>query len=179
MEKGPKTLDELLQVVPGLSRLRSLNASMLRVLLDRKKKQCTWCGSEVKKPRLNWCGDKCLEEFNMRCSPQSQAREVIERDKGICSICNRDINQQMELFKSAWEEELKKFPSLHSSDRWKAHDSMERKFGGIRGVWMEVDHILPVIEGGGLCGLDNLRLLCAVCHKGETRKLAKRRREAA
>jgi 5-methylcytosine-specific restriction endonuclease McrA len=38
-----------------------------------------------------------------------------------------------------------------------------------------VDHILPVCEGGGLCGLDNLRLLCGTCHKAECDKLARRR----
>lgn len=41
----------------------------------------------------------------------------------------------------------------------------------------EVDHILPVSEGGGGCGLDNLRTLCVCCHRHETRKLAARRAE--
>jgi 5-methylcytosine-specific restriction endonuclease McrA len=28
----------------------------------------------------------------------------------------------------------------------------------------EADHILPVADGGGECGLDNYRLLCRPCH---------------
>ena len=46
-----------------------------------------------------------------------------------------------------------------------------------RHLW-EADHIVPVVEGGGECGLDGLRTLCLRCHKHETRALAKRRAEA-
>ena len=46
---------------------------------------------------------------------------------------------------------------------------------GWRSTLWEVDHTIPVVEGGGSCGLDNLRTLCWRCHKGETRKLAARR----
>ncbi|HUW14746.1 MAG TPA: HNH endonuclease signature motif containing protein [Anaerolineae bacterium] len=36
------------------------------------------------------------------------------------------------------------------------------------------DHIVPVVDGGGACGLDNLRTLCWRCHRSETRKLRRR-----
>ncbi len=42
----------------------------------------------------------------------------------------------------------------------------------------QADHTLPVAEGGGSCGLDNLRTLCTECHRQETTKLAARRAEA-
>lgn len=42
----------------------------------------------------------------------------------------------------------------------------------------EVDHILPLIEGGKLCDPANLRTLCSACHKIETAALAKRRADA-
>ena len=41
----------------------------------------------------------------------------------------------------------------------------------------EVDHIIPVCEGGGSCGLENLRTLCRSCHNAETQALRKRLRE--
>jgi 5-methylcytosine-specific restriction endonuclease McrA len=41
----------------------------------------------------------------------------------------------------------------------------------------EADHIVPVVEGGGSCGLENLRTLCTTCHRLETAKLAARRAE--
>jgi hypothetical protein len=37
-----------------------------------------------------------------------------------------------------------------------------KKFGG--SLW-DADHIVPVKDGGGLCGLDNMRTLCISCHK--------------
>jgi 5-methylcytosine-specific restriction endonuclease McrA len=40
-----------------------------------------------------------------------------------------------------------------------------------------MDHIVPVVEGGGDCGLENLRTLCWACHHRETAALAKRRAE--
>lgn len=40
-------------------------------------------------------------------------------------------------------------------------------------LW-EMDHIIPVSEGGGMCDLSNLRTLCIPCHKRETAALKKR-----
>ena len=41
----------------------------------------------------------------------------------------------------------------------------------------EMDHVVPVVEGGGCCGLENLRVLCPPCHRGVTAQLARRRAE--
>lgn len=49
-----------------------------------------------------------------------------------------------------------------------------RVCGGLRGRW-EMDHIVPVVEGGGACGLENLRTLCPDHHREATAALAKRR----
>jgi 5-methylcytosine-specific restriction endonuclease McrA len=46
-----------------------------------------------------------------------------------------------------------------------------------RSLW-EADHIMPVVEGGGGCGLDNIRTLCVPCHRRETAALAARRAAA-
>ena len=43
-----------------------------------------------------------------------------------------------------------------------------------RSFW-EADHVVAVVEGGGLCGLENLRTLCRPCHKAETLALRARR----
>jgi 5-methylcytosine-specific restriction endonuclease McrA len=42
-----------------------------------------------------------------------------------------------------------------------------------RRLW-EADHTIPVVEGGGDCGPENLRTLCWACHRAETAKLKKR-----
>ena len=44
------------------------------------------------------------------------------------------------------------------------------------GDFWQADHIVAVVEGGGGCGLDNLRTLCTPCHLSETEKLRFRMR---
>jgi 5-methylcytosine-specific restriction enzyme A len=48
--------------------------------------------------------------------------------------------------------------------------------GVVTRTW-QADHIVPVCEGGGECGLDGLRTLCTACHARETAALARRRAE--
>lgn len=45
---------------------------------------------------------------------------------------------------------------------------------GTRADKWEADHIVPVVEGGGLCGLDGYRTLCIPCHKRVTAELRAR-----
>lgn len=40
-----------------------------------------------------------------------------------------------------------------------------------RSLW-DADHIIPVVKGGGGCGLSNLRTLCQPCHKKASKILA-------
>lgn len=162
-------LDDLLRVVPGLRKLRSLNAELLRKLLDRSKGECTWCGGKIPKPRTRWCSDRCVAEFRERCDPSKYVQLVVERDGMVCRECGRDIKQSIEAA------ELEAKQKLPTSGHWEARERIERRHGKARGNWYEVDHIVPVVEGGGLCGLDNLRLVCGACHAVATRKLAGRR----
>lgn len=53
-------------------------------------------------------------------------------------------------------------------------DLRRRGFVAGKAFW-EADHVRPVVEGGGSCGLENLRTLCQVCHLERTRELARRR----
>jgi 5-methylcytosine-specific restriction endonuclease McrA len=39
-----------------------------------------------------------------------------------------------------------------------------------RSLWA-ADHIVPVVEGGGECGLENMRTLCIWCHQKVTAEL--------
>ncbi len=56
---------------------------------------------------------------------------------------------------------------------------VSRGFSGIgsRSLW-DADHIKPVAEGGGLCGLDNYQTLCQACHKAKTAEQARRKAAA-
>lgn len=44
----------------------------------------------------------------------------------------------------------------------------------LRTSWWQADHIVPVVEGGGQCGISNLRTLCERCHRRATKALRKR-----
>lgn len=41
-------------------------------------------------------------------------------------------------------------------------------------LW-QADHIQPVAEGGGACGLENIQTLCTPCHKRKTAEQARRK----
>ncbi len=91
----------------------------------------------------------CSDECWLRNTPAMMRRAVQKRDQGICAICGLDTK------------------TVKSSGG----------YYGTRHKW-EADHILPVSEGGGLCGLDGYRTLCKGagtnnCHgkvSGELRK---------
>jgi 5-methylcytosine-specific restriction endonuclease McrA len=44
-----------------------------------------------------------------------------------------------------------------------------KQFKQRRSLW-EADHLTPVAEGGGECGLDNLITRCIPCHKAKTKE---------
>lgn len=46
---------------------------------------------------------------------------------------------------------------------------------GLQDPCWELDHTVPVCEGGGCCGPEGLRVLCIPCHRATTAALARRR----
>jgi 5-methylcytosine-specific restriction endonuclease McrA len=57
-------------------------------------------------------------------------------------------------------------PEWYSGENRRRVDRVLRKMGfnPHSSLW-EADHIVPVAEGGGACGLENYRTLCVPCHK--------------
>ncbi len=168
------SLDDLLKTIPGLRKARRLSADQIRLLLDRSKGQCTWCGGHVPKGRRTWCSDACVTAFNLRCSPQHQTAFVMKRDGGICRVCGRDTVASEKQYREAWAAVKDQYGYAYSQ-YGKAQLALKAKFGFARGGWREVDHEVPVILGGGLCTVDKLRLVCGCCHAELTAGLAKKR----
>ena len=110
---------------------------------------CRWCRGPVTKPRRTFCSDACVHEWKIRSSPSYVRKEVKKRDRGVCQCCGFDVRAA----ERAWR--LQKPPGTDRAARkaWRA----------ARPRW-EADHIVPVADGGGECGLDNYRLLCRTCH---------------
>jgi 5-methylcytosine-specific restriction enzyme A len=112
---------------------------------------CLQCKGDITELRRStFCSKQCSSDFRLKTDPMHVRFELLKRDGGICAICKKDC------FIDAL-----KFPRT-------------RKARGSGDLW-QADHIVPVIEGGGECGLDNYRTLCTACHKQETAALAKRR----
>jgi hypothetical protein len=172
------TFDELLVQNPALRRLRLLNAETLRSMFGRQRGECTWCGKPVGKGRQTWCSDACTKDFLHRCSPGHAALFVQKRDKDICRLCGVNVKQQKKDFEAAWAIRSKSLAEVgvtHGSVWTAEREKMMKEFGFARGRWHEIDHEIPVVEGGGLCHPDRLRLLCGKCHAAETAELAGRR----
>jgi 5-methylcytosine-specific restriction endonuclease McrA len=69
---------------------------------------------------------------------------------------------------------VRRYGKLKSADQMKQACWTIVQYGAPRGSLWQADHIVPVAEGGGECGLDNLRTLCTPCHKAAIAALRKR-----
>ena len=140
-----------------------------------KPGQCRWCKEDVKRfspSRRTFCCDECVREYKIRSDVGFARGEVYKRDKGICQICGLDCSKFFSGLKRHLkgisyrdkEAEAEKYFLDHGVPyvKWKH-----------RSTFYDADHIKPVVQNGGSCGLDNLRLLCIPCHLGETKKLRK------
>ena len=117
---------------------------------------CRRCSTEVAPPRRTFCSESCVTEWKIRTDPGFAKKKVWERDNGICAECRSD--------------------TLGPARRAKIAVSTRLNWGIKLSPW-DMDHIVPVVEGGGACGLENLRTLCKPCHRSVTAALARRRAE--
>lgn len=110
----------------------------------------------------------------MRSNPGYARKQVFKRDRGVCALCGLDtVTEEQWLalaVNAAWHT---------GPDAWAAaKEEFARVLGtpyGRRyhGSYWDADHIVPVSQDGGGCGLDNYRTLCLLCHKAVTAKLRK------
>ena len=125
---------------------------------------CRWCMGKVKPPKRTFCSPECVHQYKLRSNWTYCKRFVAKRDKYICQICRVDCRA------------LKKvLQSLPPKARLKEAERLGISQHRLQGkVLYDIDHIVPVVEGGGMTGPEGLRLLCIPCHKRETNKLRKR-----
>lgn len=95
-----------------------------------------------------------------------------QRDKGVCALCGVDtvaLKEEYETIRARLKQShTYQFQEGETADFLKAHGI---PWGRTSSDWWDADHITPVIEGGGECGLDNYRTLCIPCHKKVTKEL--------
>ena len=124
---------------------------------------CRWCSLEVPRGRYTFCSDFCVHEWKLRTQPAYLREQVLKRDGGICASCRADTIAAARALRYA-----------RGSKRSQllAHWGLVRR--SRKSLW-DADHIVPVIEGGGECDLDNIRTLCLRCHRAATVELRLRR----
>jgi len=122
---------------------------------DAGEPVCRWCRTIVRPPRRTFCSDACVHEWKIRSNPGYVRRQVWARDRGTCRACGFDV-------KSAERRWKREKPPANSR-------AARRSWREARPRW-EADHILPVADGGGECGLENYRLLCHECHCAVTKQ---------
>jgi 5-methylcytosine-specific restriction enzyme A len=126
---------------------------------------CRNCGTEVPRGRRSFCGDPCVEAWVVKTNPTRMRRVVFRRDHGVCAVCGFDTTQL--------SSEFQRLKTWHEQRDWYAANGIPK---GRREFW-DADHVVPVVEGGGECGIENIRTLCLPCHRAETAKLMARRAE--
>lgn len=125
-----------------------------------------------------YCSVACRERFLIAGGGDYARRLVKRRDKGICAVCGIDCLWLEQVRRTVWHDD-----AINSKPVWNDRsEEAERLRKAVRrfrrlGEW-QADHIKPVVEGGGECGLENLRTLCWECHNRETAALARRRAAA-
>ncbi len=116
---------------------------------------CRWCGEAIlygpgpKEGRVDlrrrW-HPECVDDYNAT-DPRELRRRIRKRDRGVCRACGLDTN--------ALKRQVK--------GRGRAAKLRELGFPRRRSLW-ELDHIVPLIEGGGH-DPSNLQTLCVPCHR--------------
>jgi len=113
------------------------------------KKLCKVCSKQLPKRRSSYCSDECW----LRNTPSMIRSAVARRDKAICTLCQIQCRSS----------EIARY----------GYGTAEYELNRKRPNW-QADHIVPVAEGGGLCGLEGYRTLCSKCHGKSSGELRKR-----
>ena len=149
---------------------------------------CRECRNECPGARRTFCSKECVHEWKCRTDRTYQRQQVLKRDKGICADCGHDCVADEEEYRShkwlalgskkdpktghwvyATSEEVEGAKTAMATIRERNQAKSHRM------TFWDMDHKIPVIEGGGGCGLENLETCCIPCHKKRTKALAKRR----
>lgn len=139
----------------------------------KEHKLCRWCGKDVNRfspKRRTFCSDECVHEYKIRASSSYVRAYIAKRDKHTCQICGlkcRGFLKRMRTFVGLAVGDAKR----KKEEQWFSKHGMAWVNTNRRSTFYDIDHIVPVSEGAGQCGEDNLRLLCLSCHRIETAKL--------
>uniref|UniRef100_A0A1D2A8V2 DNA annealing helicase and endonuclease ZRANB3 n=1 Tax=Auxenochlorella protothecoides TaxID=3075 RepID=A0A1D2A8V2_AUXPR len=135
---------------------------------------------------LLFCSGACEAAFALKRSGGAIRRALFRLERGVCTNpqCKLDCHalvtrlQIIEKGSAGWEQRRREVlqrlaPSFLHHGNKTLLDSLIRS--AVEGNAWHADHVIPVYQGGGGCGIENLRTLCVVCHKKVTADQAKAR----
>lgn len=139
------------------------------------KPLCRFCKGPITPPRYTFCSDDCVHEYKIRVDREYARRLVLKRDKGVCQCCRLNT---LEL-----HHRVHKRAYMCNRRSQKRRQYFDRRFEGIHGFrprslggpYWEMDHKVPVANGGARLGLENLQTLCLRCHYQKTADHARQR----
>lgn len=115
-----------------------------------------------------FCSPDCVHEHKLRSNPGYLRDCLFARDRGVCAVCRTDTVAVLA--------ELRR---LAPKARKRAVDALGYAAHRVKiGSLWDADHIRPVAQGGGECGLENLTTLCVACHRRKTAAQARARQQA-
>ena len=140
---------------------------------------CRQCGEEVPKGSRTFCSHECVNTWKLKTDPGHVRVMVFARDQGVCALCGLDTVQWARERRVEWTALQRRAADLTYYEASAAREAFRREHPHYfsRQTYWDADHIVPVVEGGGECDLDNYRTLCIPCHKRVTAELAARRAE--
>eukprot|EP00439_Symbiodinium_sp_Y106_P026977 s3964_g3.t1 len=136
-----------------------------------------------------FCAGPCRALYFGKRSGTSLRRQLFELERGVCQRCGLDCHglwQNLKSSKSSWPEKLRRMAAESKSAQSAALHTLlsyltrfdtesQDDFNLTEGSLWQADHILPVWQGGGTCGLENMQTLCASCHSLKTSEETKQR----
>lgn len=136
---------------------------------------CLWCGSkDFQFNRRRYCNSFCTDSAHVYCyphSPSSKAFILIERQEFCCKFCGISYEDQIDKFiptqvkrNIEHNERCKKYEWLTKISEKVTYFQIGNHIGGL----MDLDHIVPIYQGGDGIGLKNVQVICCKCHKIKT-----------
>lgn len=137
-----------------------------------RNRLCVECGGALKGRQQRWCGQRCVDAYMIRAWPTHARRKVYQRDHGRCTLCGLDTVALVHDILRTVRTEVPSYRTLRVKNMLRAHGMQThwKRFLFRRPTLFDVDHVIGVAQGGGECGLENLRTLCLRCHAQRTRE---------
>lgn len=148
---------------------------------------CRACGAGIAPPRRTFCSDECVHFHLLRTSGSHVRKALAIRDGRVCALCGIDAGAAYSAASRAVREALaagtpaaaEALARSVTDGVFAGHAALSTNRRGRckarEGSFWQADHVQGVAEGGGCCGLSNLRTLCTPCHAAVTAQQAGQR----